>query len=93
MCEVVERFGYLDRVVEGSIAILILDNENGEEVDANKLPVGIADGTWVRTEWEKGELIVVEVDKKAQRKAEERIRTLSEDIKKTNSGSRFKRRE
>lgn len=53
----------IDRIVDGKTAVILVgEDERQHHYQADKLPKGAQEGTWLRVRVEDGEIVVIEVD-------------------------------
>lgn len=83
--------GILDRIEDGSRAVIILEEEGREIIlPASRLPEGSDINSWFTIEVENGDLVIL-LDEETTQLKEEQAKTLIQKLRRKKSDSRFKR--
>lgn len=83
--------GVLDRIEDGSRAVIILEDEGREIIlPASRLPEGSGINSWFTIDSENEELVIL-LDEETTQLKEEQAKTLTRKLRMKKSGSRFKR--
>lgn len=88
-----EVTGYVDRIEEGRLAVLLVDSLGKEfVVDVSRLPEGASEGTYLTLSLIDGEIGNMSVDEEKTSQMKQEIADKLQRIKLKSSRSRFKRR-
>ena len=84
--------GYLDRVEDNNMAVILIEEENEEiVVPIDELPDGSKEKTWLQMEHVQGLYKVISIDHETTAEKAQQTSALMEKLRKRKKGSKFKK--